>query len=244
MNIRKPLPTHSVNFPDPWILPPESDGLIYIGGNLKPETLIKAYRVGIFPWPLEEGYPLFWFCPEPRGVLDFDRIHWPRSLRKWLSKQRLRLSLNTAFAQVMRECAKQPRPGQDGTWILPELFPAYEEFHRLGYAHSIECWRENELVGGLYGVYLQGVFSGESMFHQEPNVSKLCLLEMARMLKDSGLQWMDIQMLTPVTEHLGGTYISRRDFLLRLQEVHRQDLPEKIVLEGSWAFPPEASKMV
>jgi leucyl/phenylalanyl-tRNA--protein transferase len=238
MNIRKQLSTGQVKFPDPWLLPEESDGLIYIGGNLGVETLVQAYSAGIFPWPLEEIYPLFWFCPEPRGVIDFNDLHIPKSLARLRRKQLYRCTFNKAFSRVMEECAKQPRPGQEGTWIVPSLLPAYEDFHRAGYAHSIEVWKvdpkghegNEELVGGLYGVYVKGVFSGESMFHKEPNTSKIALVEMALKLRSLGLQWMDIQMLTPVTELLGGHYISRRDFLLRLREEHRKSPPMKLSL--------------
>lgn len=221
MNKRDPSAS-AVRFPDPWILPEESDGLIYIGGNLEPETLVRAYSSGIFPWPLEEAYPLFWFCPTPRGVLDFQELHLPRSLEKLRRKNPYRFTFNTAFRRVMEECARQPRPGQDGTWITASLLPAYVRFHEEGFAHSIECWRGDELVGGLYGVYVKGIFSGESMFHLEPNTSKLCLVEMVHRLATLGLEWMDIQMLTPVTEQLGGHYISRRDFLTRLKREHRK----------------------
>lgn len=231
MNIRKPLNTNQVKFPDPWILPEESDGLLYIGGNMKVETLVQAYSLGIFPWPLEEIYPLFWFCPEPRGVIDFADLHIPKSLEKIRRKGTYRFTFNQAFTQVMEGCARQPRPGQEGTWIIPAMLPAYLEFHREGYAHSIECWRGDELVGGLYGVCVKGVFSGESMFHTEPNTSKLCLVELALKLKSLGLDWMDIQMVTPVTEHLGGHYISRRDFLVRLKEEHRKSPPLKLKIE-------------
>lgn len=230
MNIRKTLSTGPVKFPDPWLLPEDSDGLIYIGGNLSTETLVQAYSNGIFPWPLEEIYPLFWFCPEPRGILDFADLHVPRSLARLQRKNLYRITFNTAFERVMEECAKQPRPGQEGTWIVPTLLPAYAAFHRDGYAHSVEVWREDKLVGGLYGVYVKGVFSGESMFHLEPNTSKIALVEIARKLQSLGLQWMDIQMLTPVTELIGGHYISRRDFLLRLREEHRKSPPLQIKL--------------
>lgn len=220
----------SVKFPDPWLLPEESDGLVYIGGNLQVETLVQAYSMGIFPWPLEEAYPLFWFCPEPRGVLDFDDLHVPKSLAKLRRKNVYRITFNQAFARVMEECAKQPRPGQEGTWIVPALLPAYEEFHREGYAHSVEVWRGEALVGGLYGVSVKGVFSGESMFHLEPNTSKLALLAMAEKLRSLGLHWMDIQMITPVTELLGGHYISRRDFLVRLRAEHAKTAAAKLTI--------------
>lgn len=228
MNIRRPLSAGQVKFPDPWLLPEESDGLIYIGGSLSTDTLVQAYSLGIFPWPLEEIYPLFWFCPEPRGVLDFNDLHVPRSLARLRNKGLYRYTFNQAFNRVIEECARQPRPGQEGTWIVPSLLPAYAEFHRQGYAHSIEVWRGEELVGGLYGVYVKGVFSGESMFHHEPNTSKLALVEMAAKLRSLGLLWMDIQMLTPVTELMGGHYVSRRDFLLRLREEHRKNPPMKL----------------
>lgn len=231
MNTRKPINLGQVKFPDPWILPEESDGLIYIGGNLDPETLVQAYSLGIFPWPLEESYPLFWFCPEPRGVLDFNDLHIPKSLDRLRRKNNYRFTFNQAFEQVIRACAEQPRPGQEGTWITSALIPAYVRFHNEGYAHSIEVWRDEAMVGGLYGVYVQGVFSGESMFHREPNTSKLALLEMALKLKSLGLQWMDIQMLTPVTEQFGGHYITRRDFLLRLRQEHLKSPAQKISLK-------------
>jgi leucyl/phenylalanyl-tRNA--protein transferase len=228
MNIRKPLTP--VKFPDPTQLPADSDGLVYIGGNLRPDTLVQAYSLGIFPWPLEEIYPLFWFCPENRGVLDFADLHVPKSLAKLEKRNEFRFTFNQAFREVMEACAQAPRPGQEGTWIIPSMFDAYEEFHRDGFAHSIECWREEKLVGGLYGVFVRGVFSGESMFHAEPNTSKLCLLNMARRLQAEGLHWMDIQMITPVTEQLGGHYISRRDFLIRLEAEHAKAPPLKIKL--------------
>jgi leucyl/phenylalanyl-tRNA--protein transferase len=230
-NQRPPLSAGQVRFPDPWMLPEDSDGLIYIGGNLRVETLVQAYTAGIFPWPLEETYPLFWFCPEPRGVLDFSDLHIPRSVEKIRRKKTYHFTFNREFRRVMEECAKQPRPGQEGTWIIPSMFAAYEEFHREGYAHSVECWRGDELVGGLYGVYVNGVFSGESMFHREPNTSKLSLIEMALKLKSLGLEWMDIQMLTPVTEALGGHYLTRRDFLLRLRAEHQKRPAPKLKID-------------
>lgn len=230
MNIRKPISDAAVKFPDPSILPDDSDGLVYIGGNLRVETLVQAYSAGIFPWPLEEAYPLFWFCPQPRGVIDFADLHVPRSLEKIRRRGTYRFTFNQAFRRVMEKCAEQPRPGQEGTWIIPSLLPAYEDFHRAGYAHSIECWRGEELVGGLYGVFVRGVFAGESMFHTEPNTSKLCLLEMALKLQSLGYRWMDIQMITPVTEQLGGHYISRADFLARLKEEHAKNPAERLGL--------------
>jgi leucyl/phenylalanyl-tRNA--protein transferase len=230
MNIKKTFNTANFRFPDPWLLPDESDGLIYIGGNLAVETLVNAYTLGIFPWPLEPEYPLFWFCPEPRGVLDFSEIHVPRSLAKLQKKNAYHFTFNKAFNRVMDACADQKRKGQEGTWIVPEMFPAYDRFHKEGYAHSVECWRGDKLVGGLYGVLVKGVFSGESMFHKEPNTSKLCVLAMIERLKAAGFTWMDIQMVTPVMENLGGKYITRKEFLGRLRREHAKFPKEKLSL--------------
>jgi len=227
----RPTPTQSpVQFPNPRILPDDSDGLIYIGGNLELATLLKAYRSGIFPWPLDSQYPLFWFCPQPRGVIDFKDLHVPKSLAKLRRQNKFRFTFNQAFTRVMQACSDQPRPGQEGTWIIPELLPAYNRLHEAGYAHSIECWQGPQLVGGLYGIFVDGVFSGESMFHLAPNASKLCLIEMAEALQAKGITWMDIQMLTPVTESLGGHYLTRSQFLDRLDLAHQGQPREKLLL--------------
>ncbi|MCO5142207.1 MAG: leucyl/phenylalanyl-tRNA--protein transferase [Oligoflexia bacterium] len=226
-----PLPSTDIKFPDPKILPKESEGLLFVGGALNTRNLLSAYKKGIYPWPLDETYPVFWFCPEPRGVLDFQDLHLPKSLQKIRKKNLYRFSFNTAFLSVINQCQKQPRPGQEGTWITEAMKEAYCNFHADGYAHSIECWnQEGTLVAGIYGVYVDGVFSGESMFHIESNCSKLCLIELVLKLQSLGLKWIDTQMLTPVTEQLGGKYISRQDFLKRIEKVHKQKPSSKISL--------------
>lgn len=205
-----------VAFPNPRHFP-GIDGIVYVGGNLAIPTLLQAYAIGIFPWPVE-GYPLLWHCPDARGILEFSKLHIPRSLARFRRHTDLRVTFNTAFTEVIEACAKQPRPGQDGTWILPNFIPAYTKFHKAGFAHSVEVWNPaGELVGGMYGVYLNGVFSGESMFHKETNASKLALLAVIEKLQAKGLTWMDIQMVTPLLEHLGGEYVSRISFLDRLE---------------------------
>lgn len=191
-------------------------GLLDVSDDLSVERLLEAYSFGIFPWP-QEGLPTLWFCPEQRGVLDFDSLHVPRSLVKLRNKNPFHFTFDQAFEEVMRRCAQQPRPGQTGTWITPKLLQGYSDFHRAGYAHSLEVWQGSDLVGGIYGVYVAGSFSGESMFFQKGGASKLALLSLVDFLKSSGLKWMDIQMVTPLCEQLGGKYISRRDFLLRLE---------------------------
>lgn len=212
-------PTQVVSrFPDPRTAGEE--GLLCIGGDLSVETLKEAYHVGIFPWP-QEGLPLLWFSPPQRGVLDFDEVHWPRRFLRELKNQKYTVTFNQAFSQVIEECAKVPRSHETGTWILPEMQKAYIRFHGSGYAHSVECWDGDELVGGLYGVYVDGVFSGESMFYKVDNASKRCLYALIEKLKSSGIQWLDIQMVTPVLKTFGGKYISRDEFLMRVSQAHR-----------------------
>ena len=210
-----------VIFPNPEET--SEDGLLCVGGDLSVETLKSAYGQGIFPWP-QEGYPLLWFCPPKRGVIDFSELHLPKSLKSFLKKQKdnYEVKVNFAFDQVIDHCSKVPRPGQSGTWILPEMIEAYKEFHREGFAHSFEIWQEEELVGGLYGVLVNGVFSGESMFYKKTNMSKVALIETIQYLEKKGFEWIDVQMVTEVLESLGGKYISRKDFLGRVRS--RRDL--------------------
>jgi len=206
-----------------------SDGLLCYGGDLEVDTLLEAYRSGIFPWP-QEGLPLLWFSPEARGVLDFGQVHWPRRFLRSLRspKNEFRVTFNRAFEDVIHECSSVPRSHESGTWILPEVERAYLRFHRAGHAHSVECWRGDRLVGGLYGVYVDGVFSGESMFFKASDASKRCLFALVDALKANGLEWMDIQMVTPVLESLGGKYISRDDFLTRLKKAHAAHHPRQL----------------
>jgi len=203
-------------FPDPRA--ETEEGIIAVGGELSVETLCEAYSKGIFPWP-QEGLPMLWFSPERRGILEFTEFHVQKSLKKYARKNpQIFFTINQAFEQVIRECRLQERKGQSGTWILGEMELAYTELFRAGYVLSLECWRpglENqaELIGGIYGVMLDGHFSGESMFFREPNASKLALWQLVEYLRERGHQWMDIQMVTPVLEAFGGKYISREEFL-------------------------------
>lgn len=208
-------------FPDPHYAP--KDGPLALGGDLEPETLLTAYGQGIFPWPItseEQEYPLTWFSPDPRAILEFDRLHLPRSLKTFLKKSPYTCTLDRDFEAVIRACASVPRPGQPGTWITPEMVEAYVTLHRLGHAHSVEVWQPTRgaprLVGGLYGVDAGGLFAGESMFHREENASKVGLLFMIEHLRSRGSTWIDIQMLTPHLERLGARTIPRAEFLRRL----------------------------
>lgn len=210
----------SIDFPNPRHT--LAEGIIVVGGELSVANLHAAYRKGIFPWP-QEGYPMLWFSPEERGVMDFDDFHLPRSLEKFLRKNpQIEFSLNQDFFGVIRSCQKQKRPGQDGTWINEQIVNAYNNFHKAGYAHSLEVWEGEALIGGIYGVLVEGVFSAESMFYKKPNASKLALWALVDHLKDQGHHWMDVQMITPVVEAMGGKYISRDDFLTRLNQRHAE----------------------
>ena len=210
-----------LRFPDPRQATPE--GVVAVGGDLHPETLRAAYREGIFPWPVA-GLPLLWFSPPERGVLDFAALHLPRSLRRARRRSRLRLTIDHAFEAVIDACAGTPRPDQDGTWITPAIREAYVRLHRLGIAHSVEAWDDGRLVGGIYGVDVDGAFAGESMFHAVPDASKLALLHLVDHLAARGLDWLDIQMLTPHMARLGARAIPRDDFLVRLAATRARGL--------------------
>ena len=209
-------------FPDPY--EPTLDGIVAMGDELNMETLFEAYSFGIFPWPHPE-LPCLWFCPDQRGVIDFADLHLSRSLLKFIRHTDMRVTYNQDFSQVISECAKVPRADQGGTWITSHLEKAYLEFHNLGYAYSVECWQGDRLVGGLYGVYVAGVFSGESMFYKVSNASKLCLIKLIEKLKAFGLTWMDIQMVTPVSAAMGGKYITKHEYLRRLEEAKKIAVP-------------------
>ena len=203
-----------IEFPDPRSA--GDDGLLCVGGDLEIDTLACAYGQGIFPWP-QEGLPLLWFSPLERGVLDFSDVHWPRRFLRLINQELFEIRFDSDFLNVIRQCAKQPRAHEPGTWILPEMQQAYTRFHKAGFAHSVEAWQNGELVGGLYGVFVNGVFSGESMFHRVTDAGKVCLFHLIAKLQAAGIQWMDIQMVTPVLETFGGKYISRDEFLRRLR---------------------------
>lgn len=211
-----------IRFPDPRRAGPE--GLVAFGGNLRAETLIEAYRHGIFPWPIE-NYPLPWFCPAARAILEFKDLHVPRRLLREMKRGDLKLTIDQAFPAVIKGCAAAPRPREDGTWITDQIIDAYCELHRRGNAHSVEAWADDgQLVGGLYGVEVDGAFGGESMFYVRPNASKLALLYLIRHLSARGLDWIDVQVLTPHIERLGAKLISRDVFLDKLAATRRRGL--------------------
>jgi len=201
---------------DPESFPPperaDRSGLLAIGGDLTPERLLAGYRRGIFPW-YSEGQPILWHSPDPRFVLLPGHLHVPRSLEKVLRKGTYEIRADTAFDEVLRACAEAPRPGQDGTWITPEMHAAYAALHRLGHAHSAEAWKDGALVGGLYGVALGRVFFGESMFTKGPDASKAAFVTLARALFDGGCLLIDCQVETEHLARFGAADVSRRRFL-------------------------------
>lgn len=210
-----------LEFPDPRSANPE--GVVAVGGDLHPDSLLLAYRHGIFPWPVE-GLPLLWFCPAERGVLEFARLHVPRSLARARKRTTLRFTIDAAFVQVIRACANTPRPGQEGTWITPQIVAAYTRLHRLGIAHSVEAWNGTRLVAGVYGVDIDGAFAAESMFYSEPNASKLALLHLIDHLRSRGLDWLDTQVLTPHVTRLGARAMPRDEFLEKLRRTRARGL--------------------
>jgi leucyl/phenylalanyl-tRNA---protein transferase len=203
-----------IRFPDPRRTVAYG-GIVVIGGSLNTANLLSAYRRGIFPWPIDD-WPLTWFCPEERAILEFKDLHVPRSLEKIRKRAPFRLTIDQNFRAVIEACAEAKRTGEDGTWITPEMIRAYCELHRSGHAHSVEAWEGDRLVGGLYGVDAGGAFAGESMFFLRPNASKLALLRLVEHLAARGLDWIDIQVMTPHMEALGAKLVSRDEFLERL----------------------------
>ncbi len=193
-------------------------GLVAVGGNFRGKSLLHAYENGIFPWPHGEQVDL-WFCPVWRGVIDFKDFHVSRSLSKQIKKTNLKFTINRAFKKVIENCSQVPRKGQSGTWIVDDLMKGYLELHKMGYAHSLEAWRDDKLVAGIYGICTGGNFSAESMFGFESNSSKICLVKLCAWLKYSKFKFLDVQMVTPVTRSFGGKYLNRREFLMRLKRL-------------------------
>jgi leucyl/phenylalanyl-tRNA---protein transferase len=196
-------------FPDPRYA---RGDIVALGEDLRVETLRDAYRHGIFPWP-HEGLPLPWFSPRRRTVIVFGELHVGRTLRKSMKRARYAYTIDREFPAVIRACARVPRPGQDGTWIHANIIDAYIALHRAGDAHSVEVWQDGRLAGGLYGVDAGGVFTGESMFHEAPDASKLALLFLIEHLRARGAAWIDCQVMTPHMEALGAREIPRSRFL-------------------------------
>lgn len=175
--------------------------------NLTPELLLTAYAQGMFPMADESGQ-IYWYSPDPRAILPLDKLHTSRSLTRFIHSGKYEVRFDTAFPDVMVACAA-PGPGREETWISDELIEAYTWLHELGFAHSVECWVGDELVGGLYGVSLRGLFAGESMFSARPNASKVALYYLVRRLREHGFTLLDVQFQTPHLASLGAVEVSQ-----------------------------------
>lgn len=220
------------HFPDPGYALEEPNGLLAVGGDLSPARLLNAYRQGIFPW-YSTDQPILWWSPNPRAVLFPDKFKVSRSLRKSLRKRTFRVTLDTAFAAVIDACS-EPRSDGAGTWLTEEMKQAYIQLHRIGFAHSVECWEGEELVGGLYGVSMGKVFFGESMFTRRSDASKIGFAHLIEQLKEWGFGLIDCQVQSGHLASLGAEDIPREEFLQLLDiwcdpfELH----------QGKWQLDP------
>jgi leucyl/phenylalanyl-tRNA---protein transferase len=208
---------HNLSFPPVTQALRSPNGLLAAGGDLSSSRLLEAYRHGIFPW-FSAGEPVLWWSPDPRMVLFPNEFKVSHSLHKTLQKKGYEVRTDSAFEQVMRSCAA-PREGANGTWIHEEMIAAYCELHRLGYAHSVETWMENKLVGGLYGMSIGRMFYGESMFSFKTDASKIALAHLSAQLARWNFGMIDCQMNTPHLSSLGAREIPRTEFIARLQDL-------------------------
>ncbi len=234
------LSPHHIDFPPLSCALTEPNGLLAIGGDLQPQRILNAYQQGIFPW-YSDADPLMWWSPDPRAIIFLDDLRVNRTLRKALKKSPYKMSVNLAFEQVTALCADAPFRTED-TWILPEMEAAYLALHKLGKAHSIEVWQNVEpcensnilanngidgmqLVGGLYGVAINGFFSGESMFYSQPNASKFALVALKELLQSIHVKFIDCQLLNPFLADMGAIEISRADFIKQQQTAINTTIP-------------------
>lgn len=217
-------------FPPPHLA--EAGGLLAVGGDLSPARLIEGYRQGIFPW-YSEGQPIWWHSPDPRFVLEPEKLHVPRSLKKIVRRGDYEVRFDTSFPEVMRACARVPRPRQRGTWITRAMERAYHELFERGVAHSAEAWKDGRLVGGLYGVSLGDVYFGESMFAEAPDASKVAFVVLARWMRARGIALIDSQVHTEHLERFGAEEWPRDRYLARLHEL--VDHPTRY---GPWRIEP------
>lgn len=203
-------------FPDPVTALTEPPGLLAAGGDLSMERLLAAYSQGIFPW-YEQGQPILWWCPDPRAVLFPNELRISRSLKRSVRQGRFLASIDRDFRTVVESCARRDRG--EGTWITKEMSRAYSDLHEHGYAHSIEVWCDEEIVGGLYGVAIGKVFFGESMFSAVSDASKVALIHLVDRLKVDGFGMIDCQVPSPHLTSLGSRNISRDEFLTAVEKL-------------------------
>jgi len=200
----------------------DENGLVAVGGDLTPRSLLQAYRRGIFPW-FSEGDPIFWWSPDPRAIFELDGLHVSRRLQRTIRGCKFTLTANRDFGGVIRGCANRV----EGTWITAEMIEAYERLHQLGHAHSVEVWHGGTLAGGIYGVAIGGFFAGESMFTRVRDASKVALVWLVERLRQRGFQLFDTQFVTEHTTGMGAKQIPREEYLQRLKRA--------IVVEATFA---------
>jgi len=187
-------------------------GLVAIGGDLEPRTLLRAYRGGVFPW-YDGGEPIHWWSPDPRCVMELDEFQCSRRLARTIRSGKFQCSIDRAFTSVLEGCADR----HEGSWLHPDMFEAYTRMHELGHAHSVEAWHNGALAGGVYGIAINGFFAGESMFYRVRDASKVALAFLVDHLRERGFRLFDLQLLNPHTASLGATLIPRSQYMVRLQ---------------------------
>lgn len=204
----------------PWLLPEfaSPEGIVGVGGDLRPGPLIDAYEAGIFPW-FNPGDPIIWWSPDPRAIFDLQNFHVPRRLAATIKQKKFRITANTQFRAVMEGCAAER---EEGTWVTAEMIDAYTVLHERGQAHSLEVWLGEELVGGIYGVAIGGFFAGESMFHRARDASKVALVSLLMRLRDRGFELFDTQIINDHTAQFGAVEIPRAEYLRRLAQAVRK----------------------
>lgn len=213
------LLTDKLNFPP---VEGAEDGIVAIGGDLSPERLLLAYQKGIFPWYSEEE-PIIWHSPEDRFVLLPDELHISKSMQRVLNSDRFKVTFDTDFSFIIHQCANIDRKEQDGTWITGEMIKAYTELYYLGFAHSVEVWLDDKIVGGVYGVSIGKCFFAESMFHTVSNASKFALIKLVEFLKKYDFLFLDAQVFTEHVTTLGAKEIPRSEFIQMLQRGLKSD---------------------
>lgn len=222
------LENDNLTFPSDSFALNNPNGLLAVGGDLTPQRLINAYSRGIFPW-FNEDDPIMWWSPSPRAIIKTSDIRINKTLKKAIKRNAFTITVNKSFEQVSQLCADAPFRNEE-TWIVPDMQQAYLALHQLGYAHSIEVWHENELVGGLYGVAINGFFSGESMFYCKANASKFALLALIQLIESSGITFIDCQIINPFLADMGAIEINRPIFNGLLKEALQLELDKDIWL--------------
>jgi leucyl/phenylalanyl-tRNA--protein transferase len=203
----------------PWI-PPDlgpSDGLIGVGGELAPAVLLRAYADGVFPW-FSAGDPVLWWSPDPRAIFPFDSFHVPKRLARTVASGQFRITVNSSFRDVMKACGELR---EEGSWVTPDMVEAYTTLHEMGFAHSVETWQGDDLVGGIYGVAIGGMFAGESMFYRVPDASKVALVALQRRLASRGFELFDTQIANEHTFRFGAVEIPRGEYLMQVRKAVR-----------------------